>query len=66
MGLVVCMCVFSQLIGPFPPSTRFTILFQVIYIGGAVMFLFLDGEPALPVCSLVEAAAVRLPGVKGR
>ena len=59
------MCVFSQLIRPFLPSAV-TILFQVICIGGAVMSLFLDVEPALPVCSLVEAAAVRFPGVKGR
>ncbi|KAI9516688.1 hypothetical protein NQZ68_013745 [Dissostichus eleginoides] len=42
-----------------PPQS--TILFQVIYIGGAAMSLFSDGERALPVCSLVEAAAVRLP-----
>lgn len=58
-GLVVCMCVFPQLIGP-------PVLFQVTYIGGAAMSLFLDGELALSVCSLVEAAAARLPGVKGR
>lgn len=60
------MRVFSQLIRPLPPSPQSAILFQVIYIGGAVMSLFLAGEPALPVCSLVKAAAVRLPGVKGR
>lgn len=64
-GLVVCMCVFSQLIRPHHPPQP-TILFQVMCIGGAVMSLLSDGELALPVCSLVEAAAVRLPGVKGR
>ena len=64
--MVVCMCVFSELIRSSAPPPQSTILFQVIYIGGAAMSLFSDGERALPVCSLVEAAAVRLPGVKAR
>lgn len=40
------MCSHSSSDFSHPPQS--SILLQVIYIGGAVMSLFLDGEPALP------------------
>lgn len=62
-GLYVCVLAAHQV---FPTLHSLTIPFQVIYIGGAVMSLFLDGELALPVCSLVKAAAVLKGDKRGR
>lgn len=62
-GIVVCVCVFSQLTRPLPPCAAHPSVPASLHRWRCDV-LVLRWRAASP--PLVEAAAVRLPGVKGR